>query len=73
MSDAATLSSQPQPKCAELTPCSVIAASFDEGYVKLQFAEQPAFSNHFGNIAGGFAVELIDVLISIAAYAKVRQ
>ncbi len=77
MSDAGTLTTllaaQLKPACAELTPADIVEADFDRGYVKLQFAEQPAFSNHFGNIQGGFAVAMIDWLISIAAYAKVRQ
>jgi uncharacterized protein (TIGR00369 family) len=70
---AALLAEQPMPPCAKLVPNELLDADFERGYVKLRFAEQPEFSNHFGNIAGGFAVELIDVLISMAAYAKLRQ
>ena len=77
MNDAAELSgllaSQPTPECARLTPFQVTDASFETGFVSLQFAGQPAFSNHWGNIQGGFGVALIDVLISVAAYAKLRQ
>ena len=77
MNDAATLTvllaEQTLPPCSALVPSEVIDADFERGYVKLRFAEQRAFENHFGNIAGGFAVELIDVLISVAAYAKTRQ
>jgi uncharacterized protein (TIGR00369 family) len=77
MSDAielsALLASQAKPVCASLTPFEVADADFDAGFVELRFAEQPAFSNHWGNIQGGFGVALIDVLISVAAYAKLRQ
>lgn len=47
-------------------------ADFDRGRVVLRFAAQPAFKNHFGNVQGGFAVAMVDVLLSIAAYAKVK-
>lgn len=66
------LDSQPKPVCAELTPFGIEEASFDLGRVVLLFAAQPAFKNHFGNVQGGFAVAMIDVLISVAAYAKTR-
>src|SRR5688572_13049122 len=67
------LSSQPTPDCAALTPFAVEAADFDVGSVVLRFAPQPAFKNHFGNVQGGFAVAMVDVLVSVAAYAKTRQ
>ena len=70
---SALLASQPKPVCANLTPFEVADAEFEAGFVALRFAEQPAFSNHWGNIQGGFGVALIDVLISVAAYAKLRQ
>jgi uncharacterized protein (TIGR00369 family) len=77
MNDAAELrellASQTKPVCADLTPFDVVEADFEGGFVALRFAEQPAFSNHWGNIQGGFAVAMIDVLISVAAYAKLRQ
>lgn len=77
MSDAnelrALLGAEPQPACASLTPFEVEGADFDTGFVSLRFAPQPAFSNHWGNIQGGFGVALVDVLISVAAYAKLRQ
>jgi uncharacterized protein (TIGR00369 family) len=41
--------------------------------VRVEFAPQPAFENHFGNIQGGFAVSMIDVVISLAAFVKTRQ
>ena len=76
MSDAAefqsVLAGLPQPECAKLTPCTVDAVDLEAGRVKLRFAPQPAFSNHFGNVQGGFAVAMIDVLISVAAYAKTK-
>ena len=77
MTDAAALtalfSTQLAPPCAALVPNEIVDADFERGYVKLRFAEQRAFENHFGNIAGGFAVALVDILISVAAYAKTRQ
>ena len=77
MSDAAELTallaSQPKPACALLTPFEVADADFQSGFVALLFAEQPAFANHWGNVQGGFGVALIDVLVSLAAYARLRQ
>jgi uncharacterized protein (TIGR00369 family) len=67
------LASQTQPVCAQLTPFHVLEADAETGLVKVEFAPQPAFENHFGNIQGGFAVSMIDVVISIAAFVKVRQ
>lgn len=76
MSDAAALktllAAQPVPECAKLTPFVVDQANFDEGRVRGLFAAQPAFRNHFGNVQGGFAVAMVDVLISVAAFAKTR-
>jgi len=68
----AILDAQPKPDCAALTPFVVEDADFEAGRVGLLFAPQPAFKNHFGNVQGGFAVAMIDALISIAAYAKTR-
>lgn len=67
------LDAQPKPDCAALTPFQVEEADFDAGTVTLRFAPQPAFKNHFGNVQGGFAVAMIDVLISVAAFAKTRS
>jgi uncharacterized protein (TIGR00369 family) len=67
------LDSQPKPACAALTPFVVTEADFDRGYVQLEFAAQPAFRNHFGNIQGGFAMAMLDAAVSIAAYARLRQ
>jgi uncharacterized protein (TIGR00369 family) len=66
------LDAQPKPECAALTPFVVEEASFHEGRVALLFGAQPAFKNHFGNVQGGFAVAMIDVLVSVAAYAKTK-
>jgi uncharacterized protein (TIGR00369 family) len=64
------LDGQPKPDCAALTPFVVEEADLAAGTLTLRFAPQPAFKNHFGNVQGGFAVAMIDVLISVAAYAK---
>jgi uncharacterized protein (TIGR00369 family) len=69
----ALLDSQPKPVCAALTPFEIMEIEAETGYVKLAFAAQPAFENHFGNIQGGFAVSMLDVVIAIAAFVKVRQ
>lgn len=66
------LDSQPRPDCAALTPFKVEEADFAAGRVVLRFAPQPAFKNHFGNVQGGFAVAMVDVLVSIAAYAMTK-
>jgi uncharacterized protein (TIGR00369 family) len=68
----ALLDAQPTPDCAALTPFIVQEADLDAGRVVLQFAAQPAFKNHFGHVQGGFAVAMVDALISVAAYAKTR-
>jgi len=70
---SALLASQPKPVCADLTPFDITDADFEAGFVALRFAEQPAFSNHWGNLQGGFGVALIDVLVSVAVYARLRQ
>lgn len=67
------LESQPKPVCAALTPFQVIEANSERGFVKIEFDPQPAFENHFGHIQGGFAVSMIDVVISVAAFVKVQQ
>ena len=66
------LGAQSPPDCAALTPFTVEDADFDLGRVVLRFAPQPAFKNHFGNVQGGFAVAMVDVLIAIAAFAKTK-
>jgi uncharacterized protein (TIGR00369 family) len=67
------LASQPMPRCAELTPFEILDANFEDGFVRVEFAPQPAFRNHFGDIQGGFGVAMVDLLVSIAAYAKTGQ
>ena len=67
------IASQPKPVCAELTPFNIIEVENETGFVKVEFAPQPAFENHFGNIQGGFAVSMMDVVISLAAFVRVRQ
>lgn len=67
------LDAQPKPVCADLTPFTIVDARFNVGFVKIEFAAQPAFRNHFGNIQGGFAVAMLDAVVSIAAYALLRQ
>jgi uncharacterized protein (TIGR00369 family) len=58
--------------CAELTPFELLEADFEAGIVKVRFQPQPAFRNHFGHIQGGFGVAMIDVCVSLAAFAKLR-
>ena len=48
-------------------------ADLEVGRVVLQFAPQPAFKKHFGNVQGGFAVAMVDVLVSVAAFAKTKS
>jgi uncharacterized protein (TIGR00369 family) len=67
------LDAQPKPECAALTPFTIIDADLERGFVRLEFAAQPAFRNHFGHIQGGFAVAMLDAAVSIAAYARLRQ
>jgi uncharacterized protein (TIGR00369 family) len=67
------LDGQPKPDCAALTPFTVEEADLEIGRVVLQFAPQPAFRNHFGNVQGGFAVSMVDVLVSVAAYARTKR
>ena len=67
------LDSQPKLDCAALMPFVVEEADCDLGRVVLLFAPQPAFKNYLGNVQGGFAVAMVDVLASVAAYAKTKQ
>jgi uncharacterized protein (TIGR00369 family) len=69
----ALIAKMPKPVCAALTPFEIAAADSAAGVVRLEFAEQSAFRNHFGNIQGGFAVAMMDVVLSLAAFAKLRQ
>ena len=65
--------SQPQPECLKLTPFELVEANADAGVVRVRFAPQPAFGNHFGDIQGGFAAAMLDVPISAAVFVKVGQ
>lgn len=67
------LDSQPKPVCTDLTLFVLLLADNEPGHVKMEFAPQPAFENHFGHVQGGFAVAMLDVLISTVVYAEVRQ
>src|SRR5262245_5350459 len=67
------LDGQSKPASASATRFPVVEADLDAGFVRLEFEPQPAFKNHFGNIQGGFAVAMLDAVVSIAAYAKLRQ
>ncbi len=60
------------PVCTELTPYEVMDAS-SEGFVRVEFKPQPAFGNHFGNVQGGFAVAMLDIVISSAAFSKIKM
>jgi len=62
----------PRPVCAELTPFEVIDAD-ESGTVRLRFAPQPAFGNHFGHVQGGFCVAMLDVVLALATYAKTGE
>ena len=67
------LSSHAFPPCAELTPFSILSADLEAGRVEVEFASQPAFRNHFDAVQGGFAVAMLDAVISLAAFAAVRS
>jgi uncharacterized protein (TIGR00369 family) len=68
----ALVAGQSESVSGHLMPCVITHVDSENGFVRLEFAEQPAFRNHFGNIQGGFAVAMLDVVVAIAAYAKVR-
>lgn len=63
------LDDQQSPDCVNLTPFVVESANLEGGQITLRFAEQPAFKNHFDNVQGGFAVAMVDVLVSITAFS----
>jgi uncharacterized protein (TIGR00369 family) len=67
------LANQPQPECLKLTPFELIEAEAEAGVVKVQFAPQSAFGNHFGHIQGGFAAAMLDVPISAAVWVMIQQ
>ena len=53
------LAELPRPVCAALTPFEVLDADGERGWVRLRFAPQPAFTNHFGAVQGGFLVAML--------------
>ncbi len=61
------------PACAALTPFEVVAAHSADGLVRVEFAPQPAFGNHFGDIQGGFIVAMLDLPLSLAAFLKTGE
>jgi uncharacterized protein (TIGR00369 family) len=61
------------PVCAALTPFEVVAADAEDGLVRVEFAPQPAFGNHFGDIQGGFIVAMLDAPLSLAAFLKTGE
>lgn len=66
---AQRLAQQPLPPCAALTPFQIVEVSREPSFLRVLFDPQPAFENHFGNVQGGFSVAMLDVLISLAAFA----
>jgi uncharacterized protein (TIGR00369 family) len=69
----ALVAGAPKPPCADLIPCSIVAADAERGFVKVEFHPQPAFGNVFGHIQGGFAVAMMDLPISFAGLLKLQQ
>jgi uncharacterized protein (TIGR00369 family) len=69
----AALAPENMPVCAALTPFELVGADAAEGLVRLEFAPQPAFGNHFGDIQGGFVVAMLDVPLSLAAFLKTGE
>lgn len=61
---------EPQPRCADLTPFTLADADPATGTVKLHFDAQPLFANHFDKVQGGFAVAMIDAVLSVAGWVK---
>jgi len=64
----AALAELPLPVCAALTPFELIDADRATGMIRVEFAPQPAFGNHFGNVQGGFLVAMLDAPLSIAGF-----
>jgi acyl-coenzyme A thioesterase PaaI-like protein len=52
-----------------LTPFTVQETDLQTGTVTVLFEAQPAFSNHFQNVQGGFVAAMLDCVISVAAFA----
>ena len=68
-----TLTPERLPICAALTPFELLAADAADGLVRLEFAPQPAFGNHFGDIQGGFVVAMLDAPLSLAVFLKTGE
>lgn len=56
-----------------LTPFAVEAADFARGEVRLLFEPRPNFANRNGVTQGGLAMGMMDVALSLAAYAGTGQ
>jgi uncharacterized protein (TIGR00369 family) len=69
----AVLAGQPMPACVALTPFEVLDVEEEQGRVRVEFAPQPAFGNHFGHVQGGFVVAMLDVPLSLAVFVKTRR
>ena len=67
------LAATPQPACVALTPFELVDAEAEQGRARVEFAAQPAFGNHFGNIQGGFMVAMLEVPLTIAIFAKTKR
>ena len=52
-----------------MTPFTVEAADFARGEVRLLFEPRPDFANRIGVVQGGLAMGMMDVALSLAAYA----
>jgi uncharacterized protein (TIGR00369 family) len=61
------------PACVALTPYQLLDADAEQARARVEFAPQPAFGNHFGNIQGGFLVAMLEVPLTIAVFIKTRR
>lgn len=55
-----------------MTPFTVEGADYGRGEVRLLFEPRPDFANRTGVMQGGLALGLMDVALSLAAYAGTR-
>jgi uncharacterized protein (TIGR00369 family) len=69
---AGHLNALPRPVCAELTPFVVTRAQPQPTELEMVFDAQPAFRNHFDHVQGGFAVAMLDVVLSLAVYVETQ-
>lgn len=56
-----------------MTPFSVEGADYARGEVRLLFEPRPDFANRNGVTQGGLAMGMMDVALSLAAYAGTRS